>query len=49
MAAALLELISSQPTREAMGRRGRARYEAEFTAERMAEATLDVYRDVLGR
>lgn len=31
-----------------MGHAGRVRFEAEFTADRMAEATAEVYRQVLG-
>jgi glycosyltransferase involved in cell wall biosynthesis len=46
LARALALAISDRATRERLGRRGRARYEAIFTAERMARAVEDLY---LGR
>lgn len=43
------ELIHDAALREAMGRRGRARYENEFTFERMMEATLRLWTGVLAQ
>ena len=40
-------LIESRDERVRMGRGGRRRYEAEFTFERMAARTLEVYQEVL--
>ena len=48
LAQALLWMLEHKPQAEAMGAAGRARVEAEFTAERMAQATLDEYRRLLG-
>lgn len=42
LAAALLEVLGSPERREALGRAGRARFLARFTAERMVEETLRV-------
>lgn len=46
LAGSLVRLIPDRPLRERLGRRGRERFEALFTAERMAQAIGDVY---LGR
>ncbi len=45
--AALGELLGDPTRRAAMGRAGRARYEAEFTFEQMLDRTLGVYRAVV--
>jgi glycosyltransferase involved in cell wall biosynthesis len=47
LAAALLELLDDEARREAMGRAGRRRFEERFTADRMVEATLAVYEEVV--
>jgi len=44
---ALRRLLTNPSIREIMGRRGRERFEREFTFDRMAEKTLQVYREVL--
>jgi glycosyltransferase involved in cell wall biosynthesis len=43
LAAALTEVLQDRTRREAMGRAGRARFLARFTADRMVEETLGVY------
>jgi glycosyltransferase involved in cell wall biosynthesis len=48
LAAALLELLDDAPRRDAMGRAGRRRFQERFTADRMVEATLAVYDEVVG-
>jgi glycosyltransferase involved in cell wall biosynthesis len=48
LAQALLWMLEHRREAEAMGAAGRARVEAEFTAERMAQATLAEYRRLLG-
>lgn len=49
MAGAIVRLLGDRELRERMGRRGRERYLAHFTADRMAAATAAVYRKVLGQ
>jgi rhamnosyl/mannosyltransferase len=44
---ALARLVSDRPLRERLGAAARARVEREFTAQRMAERTRQLYRDVL--
>ena len=46
LARALVELLRSPERRQALGRAGRRRFEQEFTAERMVEATLDLYAEL---
>ena len=46
LARALLELLRWPERRQALGRAGRRRFEREFTAERMVEATLGLYEDL---
>jgi glycosyltransferase involved in cell wall biosynthesis len=48
LAAALIELLRAPERRKALGRAGRRRFEREFTAERMVDETLDVYRELHG-
>ena len=43
----LEEMLASPEALQAMGRAGRERYERNFTAEKMAERTLEVYRSAL--
>lgn len=45
--AALDELLRDADRRQRLGRAGRARAEREFSVARMADATIDVYRDAL--
>jgi glycosyltransferase involved in cell wall biosynthesis len=47
LAAAILELLQDEPRRRALGRAGRARFEERFSAERMVDETLGVYRELL--
>lgn len=47
LAEALLRLLSDASQREQMGRAARRRFEERFTAERMVDETLAVYRDAL--
>jgi len=47
MAEAIRALLADPERRRAMGEAGRARFEAQFTAERMARETVEVYRKVL--
>ena len=49
LASALLVLARNPARRQEMGARGRARFEALFTADLMARRTLEVYRRVLAR
>lgn len=48
LAAEVLRLLDDRSARERIAAAGRRRFEARFTADRMAEATLAAYRDVLG-
>ncbi len=48
LAEAILRLLRDPRLREAMGRAGRTRYAQYFTAARMAEQTLAVYRQAAG-
>jgi glycosyltransferase involved in cell wall biosynthesis len=43
LAQGIAQLLDNQPLREELGRRGRRAIERNFTADRMAEATLAVY------
>jgi glycosyltransferase involved in cell wall biosynthesis len=45
LAAALLDVLDHPDQAEAMGARGRRRFEERFTARRMVEETLGVYRE----
>ena len=45
---ALVELLADPELRARYGAAGRRRYEERFTAQRMAAATLAVYRELLG-
>ena len=47
VADALATLLDDPARRLALGAAGRARFEAEFTAERWAKSLGDIYRDVL--
>lgn len=49
LAQAILTLLRDPARREAMGEQGRARYVQQFTAARMAQQTLAVYRQAAGR
>jgi glycosyltransferase involved in cell wall biosynthesis len=49
LASAIIALVRSPEQRREMGARGRARFEALFTANLMARRTLEVYRRVLAR
>src|SRR5262249_24734660 len=44
LAEALAAVLTDAAAQEAMGREGRLRFESAFTAERMADETLRVYR-----
>jgi len=46
-AAALQELLASPDLCRRMGEQGYSRYLSHYTAERMAQGTLEVYRSVL--
>jgi glycosyltransferase involved in cell wall biosynthesis len=46
MAAAIVRLLGDEPTRRAMGAAGEARVREHFSAERMVQDTLAVYRRV---
>jgi glycosyltransferase involved in cell wall biosynthesis len=46
LATALIELLDDAAQRQALGRAGRERYLGHFTADRMVEETLAVYREV---
>jgi L-malate glycosyltransferase len=46
LAGAILEVLAS-PEREAMGAAGRRRFEERFTAARMVDETLAVYREIV--
>lgn len=48
LAGAIEELASNPARRQQMGQAGRARAEAEFSEACVVEATLDLYRDILG-
>ncbi len=48
MAKAIVELLADKAKRRAMGQAGRQRFESHFTVDRMAAATADAYRQVLG-
>jgi glycosyltransferase involved in cell wall biosynthesis len=43
LAGALVEVLTDEARREAMGRAGRCRFEERFTADRMVEETIRVY------
>ena len=45
LAAALTEVLLDPARRDAMGKAGRARFLARFTADRMVDATLGVYAE----
>ena len=47
--AALRQLLENPEQAQAMGRAARQRYEGNFTGHRMAQAYLQVYRQLLGR
>jgi glycosyltransferase involved in cell wall biosynthesis len=47
LAQALLELLGDPARREAMGAQGRRRFLAEFTDDRMVEATLSVCAELV--
>ena len=47
LAAAIRRLLTDRKATEAMGRRGRERFEARFTAARMAQDMLELYRRIL--
>jgi glycosyltransferase involved in cell wall biosynthesis len=44
MARAIVRLLNDEPLRRRMGDAGRARVQSRFSAERMAQETLEVYR-----
>jgi len=46
MAAAIVKLLTDEPMRRAMGAAGEARVQEHFSAERMVQDTLAVYRRV---
>lgn len=48
LAGAILELVDDPALRTRMGEAARGRFLARFTAEAMVQATLEVYREVLG-
>jgi glycosyltransferase involved in cell wall biosynthesis len=48
LAAALVELLEQPERAKAMGEAGRARVQAEFTADRMVEKTLVEYERLVG-
>ncbi len=48
LAQAIVRLLRDPAQREAMGRQGYARYQRQFTMERMAQQTLAVYQEALG-
>jgi rhamnosyl/mannosyltransferase len=47
MAAVLSRLLSDEPLRQSLGQQARQRYEEEFTAARMNERMLALYRNLL--
>ena len=47
LAAAICKLFADRPATEAMGRRGLERFQARFTAARMAQDMLALYRRIL--
>jgi rhamnosyl/mannosyltransferase len=47
LSGALAHLLSSRELRDELGEAGRLRVERQFTSEKMAEAMLQVYREVL--
>lgn len=49
LAAVLISALGDAERAEAIGQAGRERFKAEFSAQRMASETADVYRDVLSR
>lgn len=49
LAAAINRLLADDGWRRELGRRGRARVEAEFTKEKMAASTLAIYEQALGK
>jgi glycosyltransferase involved in cell wall biosynthesis len=46
--AAITRLLGDEQLAARLGRAGRERYRAMFTVDRMVEATLAVYREVVG-
>jgi len=48
LAAAMIELLQSPERARALGQAGRARVQAEFTADRMVEKTLAEYERLVG-
>jgi glycosyltransferase involved in cell wall biosynthesis len=48
IADALMEVLADPALQRCMGQAGRVRYVEQFTTERMARATADLYRRVLG-
>ena len=49
LAHAIQLLLDRQELREQLGKAARLKVLTEFTADRMAERTFNIYRDVLGR
>ena len=49
MANAIIEIVSDKSRAQKIGEAGRARYQAMFTRERMAQETRAVYENVLGK
>jgi glycosyltransferase involved in cell wall biosynthesis len=43
----LLDVLSEPARAEAMGRRGRRRFEERFSADRMVSETLSVYEELV--
>jgi glycosyltransferase involved in cell wall biosynthesis len=48
IAAAVTRLLEDLPLARTLGRNGRALVEDRFTVDRMADLTLDAYRQVIG-
>jgi glycosyltransferase involved in cell wall biosynthesis len=49
LADALIRLLRDEPARLRMGEEGRARAERDYTADRMADRTAELYRQILGK
>ena len=47
LADGIAQLVDNEPPRRQLGQRGRLAVERNFTAERMADATVDVYQQLL--
>ncbi|HEY3215463.1 MAG TPA: glycosyltransferase family 4 protein [Candidatus Eisenbacteria bacterium] len=47
LAAEIVALLRDRPRREALGRRARQQVEGRYSADRMVESTLAIYREVL--